>query len=147
MGNSVDSAFCKVIEGVGSTYGVTANLAPPFESGDQLFCQQIADGAIYPLGVTGCNLTVGIELPVQRPFTEVMVQPNPTYGIVTVSGKLPAKDTYQVADMSGRLLMQGSLDAGRIDLGPLAPSLYLVRILFDRGQQAGTARVLKLDQP
>ncbi len=76
-----------------------------------------------------------------------MVQPNPTYGIVTVSGKLPAKDTYQVADMSGRLLMQGSLDAGRIDLGPLAPSLYLVRILFDRGQQAGTARVLKLDQP
>lgn len=146
-GNFVDSAFCKVIEGVGGTYGVAAVLAPPFENGDQLLCQQVGGSAIYPLGAAGCDLTVGMEPPDHRPVTAVTVQPNPTYGSVTVAGEFPAKATYHVTDTSGRLLKQGFLDAGQIDLGALAPSPYLVRILDHRGQQVAMARVLKLGQP
>ena len=147
VGGSIDSAFCKVIEGIGSTLGILSTLAPSFENGDWLECHTVGGNAIYPLGSTGCDLTVGVAPQAQWPVTGITVQPNPTDRFVTVTGEFQGKAAYQVMDPSGRILKQGYLDAGRIDLEPLAPSLYVVHILSAEGRQVATARILKVDQP
>lgn len=146
VGGSIDSAFCKVIEGIGSTYGILSTLAPPFENGDWLECHAVAGNGIYPLGSTGCNLAVGIAPQAQWPVIDMTIQPNPTDRLVTVTGEFQGKAAYRVMDPSGRLLKQGYLDDGRIDLEPLAPSLYVVQILSAEGRQIATARILKVDQ-
>ncbi|MCB9194364.1 MAG: T9SS type A sorting domain-containing protein, partial [Flavobacteriales bacterium] len=136
----VDSAFCTVIEAVGSTYGVIApfGLVMPFEWNDMLNCQVVDSATIYPYGGGPCDLTV--EVPEQERTTAVVAYPNPTTGIVRLSGGIGNRH-FEIWNARGVLVRSGSLDGDRIDLGDLPPSVYTIRSI---GPGDGAAQVFRV---
>lgn len=145
VGGNMDSAFCTVIEGVGSTFGVLAGLAPPFENSEALYCQQVSGNTVFPLGDEGCDLNVGSgAIATPRPHF-MLAYPNPTKGPVTITGELPFDATYVVMDPFGRMVGRGRLVEHYIDLSGSAPAPYLIRIQDGNGRSLSTLRVLKVD--
>lgn len=91
-------------------------------------------GSIDP-GVTiimgSCNLAVG-----GMQLTETALYPNPTEGIVT-GGENGA--TYVVLDVSGRLMLTGTVENNTIDFSSLDEGIYTIQIGNARAQ-----RIIKL---
>ena len=139
-----DSAFCKVIEGVGSTYGLNPvnGLIPPFEWNDALDCHSVSGSAIYPLAATGCDLTTG-DRPGAVSFEELRVFPNPGTSQVRIEG-LPSSEPVDVAlhDGSGRCVRSWSIAHGSpgFDVQGIPHGIYTVRVV----QRNGTIAFIKL---
>ena len=53
-----DSAFVCIIDGIGSSLGIMANLVPPFENGDELLCFSKDNVVYYPDSTYNCDKTV-----------------------------------------------------------------------------------------
>lgn len=145
QGGYMDSAFCKVIEGVGSTFGLTTELVPPFEGGGELLCHQAGGVPLYPLGQEQCVTNMGVG-PSGPPGALVLRgYPDPTAGPLTITGDIPYDATYVLMDAYGCMLGTGRLVDRRIDLAFLPPSPYLVRINAGDGRPITTLRVVKVD--
>ena len=145
LNNGYDSAFCTVIEGVGSTFGLLAELTPTFENEEMLNCHAAHAEVIYPLGGEVCDLTVSttqVLLESNRPW---LAYPNPTSGPVTITGELPLAASYMVMDAFGRIVGHGRLVDQHIDLSGSAPAPYLIRIQEGNGRSLATLRVVKVD--
>lgn len=64
--------------------------------------------------------------------------PNPTTGLVTVSGMGSMKSSlYRIYGVSGNLVISGALDGkNTIDVSSLRPGMYIMNILTDDGSQS-----------
>ncbi len=142
-GNPSDSAFCKVIEGIGSTYGLFAELITPFENAEQLDCHQVSGQTTYPLGAFPCIINVGSDEPPVTLGTELFAQPNPTSGHIRLTGELPKQGSYAVFSIAGDLVAQGSITSADLDLTDLAPGIYSVIINGHNGRRVGRVLVLR----
>jgi hypothetical protein len=143
LGVVTDSAFCTIIEGVGSTYGLQAvhGLLPPFEAGDALTCHSRNNVPVYPFGSAECDISMGGAFAHARPV-RVSVFPNPATDRLTVSGLSTSNAQYQLVDIMGSVVQQGALTQGSIDIGAIAPALYFLHVM-DGSAEHVVVRVLK----
>ncbi len=144
QGNQQDSAYCTVIEGVGSTLGLRTvyGLAPPFEWSDNLNCHSVNDFTTYPFGDSVCDLTMVVGT--QRGGTQALACfPNPASRSVTLTGNVPQGAQYDVFDGCGMLVLSGTLRNNSIDIGMLAPGAYAIRTRTSDGTLLGTTRMMK----
>lgn len=70
------------------------------------------------------SVTVGVE---EVTLSNITTYPNPTTGILQIEGA-PARATYLIMDMTGRLIAQGSLLNNRLDVSHLVNGMYQLRI-------------------
>ncbi len=143
-GSLVDSAYCSIVEGVGSTYGLntTHGLMPPFEQGDHLNCHSAGGLPVYPLGAAVCDLTTGL-IPGRHDAAVLRIQPNPVADVFTVTGPPLEGARYQLMTMLGSAVQEGALRANTIDIRALPPATYLLRIVDGHGA-CFLVRVIKL---
>lgn len=131
-----DSAFCTVIEGVGSTLGLMPvyGLGPPFEWGDYLNCHVVRDSVVYTVDGGECFLMTGFEPEVHR--SVVTVFPNPASAQLFVSDISGGASRYEVSDMQGRTVRTGVIADGAIDVEVLQRGLYLLILESGPGRTA-----------
>ncbi|NTV83407.1 MAG: T9SS type A sorting domain-containing protein, partial [Bacteroidales bacterium] len=72
--------------------------------------------------------------------TRFLIYPNPAQDILFVQGEIGAKDAhYQIIDMQGRTVMEGDLTGGNVNhaitLGSIPPSVYLLRVTDQEGEE------------
>jgi hypothetical protein len=125
QGNLTDSAFCTIIEGVGSTYGLLYALAPPFESGSMLYCHNRAGDTVYPLGELACALNVGTAEapPTMEP---IRAWPNPVHDVLHFDRPVAG----HVLDPQGRVVLEVPMGS-TLDVRALPPGLYGLRTAQD----------------
>ena len=143
-GNMQDSAFCTIIEGVGSTYGLhpVYGLEPPFEWMDALSCHSASGDSIYPLGGTACYLSM--SLPTHTPRSvELVAYPNPASESVGIKGTLPTGARYVVVDPLGVEVRSGTMRSAGIELNGLVAGVYTVYIKGVAGDRLGAVRFVK----
>ncbi len=135
-------AYCTIVEGVGSTYGLntTQGLLPPFEQGDQLTCHSRESLPVYPLGAAECDLSVGLAAGAPAP-ARMRIFPNPATDRVQVFGANAADSRYALMDLMGNAVQHGLL-TGSIDIRPLVPGVYVLRITDTHGERCAM-RVVK----
>lgn len=132
-GQMLDSAYCTIIEGVGSTFGLNTvyGLIPPFEHGDMLNCHSREEVPIYPLGTAECDLSMG-DVSVRPEPAPVRVYPNPASEKVVVAGADTTGWRYALMDLMGNCVQHGPL-VGSIDIRPLAPAVYALQTIDAHG--------------
>ncbi len=139
-----DSAFCSIIEGVGSTFGLSPliGLVPPFEWYDQLDCHQAIGTVVLPLGAMACDLTQHAGATLDRPH-RISVFPNPVRDAFTVHGTVAPGTRYALMDVRSVIVQQGELPTSSVDLSGLAPGVYVLLLTDADGRVSGKARVVK----
>ncbi|MEO8588860.1 MAG: T9SS type A sorting domain-containing protein [Flavobacteriales bacterium] len=139
-----DSAYCTVIEGVGTTFGLNAvyGLQPPFEWYDALSCHSAGGFTVLPFGDMVCDLAMGTH-PVPTAPRALSCFPNPANNSVTITGPLEEGARYEVCDARGALLQTGTLHNTTINVGTLAPAPYVIRLVGADGTALGALRVMK----
>jgi hypothetical protein len=97
-------------------------------------------------GNNGCTSTASITVIVnactsvtEEQLAAFTLMPNPASNDVTIESAGDAK--WRIADVSGRLLLEGNLQKGRqsVDVSALSPGVYLVHL-----QTSGTERTVRL---
>jgi len=83
----------------------------------------LEDGLIARLCV---NCTGATGILTDEPVTEMLLYPNPTEGIIYLSGVSRAID-LKVFDVNGKEV-EHARDENSIDLSPLVPGLYFVQL-------------------
>lgn len=124
MGQVYDSAFCHVIEGVGSTLGVLNPMMSPFPYGSILGCHSAAETTVYPIGATACELSVAVPENGSRPVLHVW--PNPANALVHFNERISG----WILDVTGRGMLHLQ-DASSVDLQGFARGTYA--IITDEG--------------
>jgi hypothetical protein len=96
----------------------------------------IEDVIINPAINTSHTIVEGISTSVNAdPAAAIALVPNPATDHITVSGVAP-NSAVNVLDAAGRLVLNGSLLAGRLDISGLKPGLYQV-LLTERSTAEG----------
>lgn len=134
------SAFCHVIEGVGSTYGLLTWLIPPFENAEQLDCFGVLGTTIYSAFGSSCAV---VDMVQEVSAKEITAFPNPTTGVVRFAGSPGRSGTVFVRDPQGRVVWHSQLADGVLDMSTLSPGLYQLLVSSLDGLMR-TARVVKL---
>lgn len=116
-----DSAFCHVIEGVGSTYGLLAWLIPPFENAEQLDCFGVSGTTIYTASGATCAV---VDMVKEGHVTDMTVFPNPTAGGVRFTGIPGRSSLVLVRDGQGRIVSRTRSVDGMLDISLLSPGIY-----------------------
>jgi len=137
-----DSAFVSIIEGVGSTYGLSADLITPFETSDALVCFSIADTVLYPDSTSACDKTIGISETRAMPSFEIY--PNPAQNMIQLNliyseNEIPVSIFNAHGQKISEQIIQGN--SAKIDLSILPYGLYFLRI--ESGRNAGVKGFLK----
>lgn len=137
----VDSAFCTVIEAVGSTFGTVLpyGITMPFEWSDVLNCQVVDSVTVFPFGGGPCDLAVGT--PERDAIAAIGAFPNPTNGVVHLSGVPATPLRCEIWNTQGRLVRTERTTCDRIDMSDLPPSVYTMRLV---GQGDGVLQVLRV---
>ncbi|MBP6389888.1 MAG: T9SS type A sorting domain-containing protein [Flavobacteriales bacterium] len=140
-----DSAFCTIIEGVGSTYGPLpfAGLSTPFEFSDTLTCFNDGTNTIFPLGAGACDLAMGTDHLADRTLAPISAYPSPSSGEIHLRGTLPEAGTYAILDLTGKTVERGTFPGSAIDISALRNSIYFLRIMDRTGQVVGHIRFVK----
>ncbi len=94
-----DSGFVCIIEGIGSTFGILANLVPPFENNDNLSCFSINNNVLYPNSTYNCDKTVNVKEYLNN--HDISVYPNPSSNKITIN--------YSQLINNGELLIYNTL--------------------------------------
>lgn len=122
-----------IIEGIGSTYGLTTCPFIPFEMGIYLYCFTVDGNVLYPSAspdMTACgDLTNSVHVVSPRLNASIQLSPNPSTELLNVQcsvSQLPLE--IYVIDMSGRLLEQKLLAEVRssIDISRFAKGFYFL---------------------
>ncbi|MBK8341468.1 MAG: T9SS type A sorting domain-containing protein [Flavobacteriales bacterium] len=144
---ALGSDSVRVLEGIGSTFGLLGAMIGPFESGSTLGCFTHNDSVVWsnPFvpGDPICSLAMAIPAHAS-PTTEIAVVPNPFHEAFDV--QLPrgtGTARYRLFTMLGVLVAQGSIN------GPVAvPSgtragCYVLEVTDAAGSFLGRERVIK----
>ena len=130
--NPPDSNYVQLIEGIGSTFGITSYLAPPFEGGYILNCFTQNDVTQYtnPMASSNCNLTMGVKT-INRQLT-FQIYPNPAANSfqVSISGNSTIKE-ITVYDMLGNIVLNPTKT--NIDVSSLANGVYFINLQTSEG--------------
>ena len=120
-----------IIEGVGATSGLLETLFV-FEYSADLICFS-HNSDIYPSGDTSCALItessgVGIEK-ISRSNKHTLVYPNPTNGNFTIETNTAEKQSMQIYDVNGKLVLSQNIsDKATIDASNLSEGVYNISI-------------------
>lgn len=142
---TLDSNSCwtplQYIEGVGSTYGLLAWSACPFERQDELLCFIQSGSTVYPSGNMTCELATGVSGVL--PVTPISVFPNPSLGKVGIRSEVTAY-TLAVFDPTGQRILDEQVRTvfHEVDLTGLPKGLYLLRFSLD-GDALHTERLIR----
>jgi hypothetical protein len=137
-----DSAFCTVIEGIGSTYGPLplTGIAPVFEFSNALSCFSTGTQVTYPLGGVDCGIAMG--LPSLDHFAANTLSPNPTAASLRLNG-VPSNARYTILDAFGRVVRTGALNGSQVDVNELSPAVYALRITDTSGATSSAVNFVK----
>lgn len=141
-----DSAFVSIIEGIGSTFGLLAQLVPPFENFDELKCFYSDSTGIYPDSLLICDRTFGLEDQIRE--IKIKVYPNPADRALSILlGSNNDHMQVQLCDLSGRTLISRSLNntTTSLDLSHLKDGLYV--LVFIRENNMIETRKLVIRRP
>lgn len=139
-----------VVEGISNTPGAQ------FEVVDQLFGNIETDISQLSLALGDINADGNMELLVghqtggmtlyktdhrvngavstKNEISDIQIWPNPTTGILTIDGDL-GTFSFEIIDLSGRLLMFGKSERPVIDMRDLNPGFYVLKIEDNNGQE------------
>jgi hypothetical protein len=117
-----------LIEGIGSTFGLSAPLVSPFENSDRLLCFSDLSQTIYPNATTSCVLSLGIPDPLKQ--LSASVYPNPFNNYFELQLASGFKADIQILQMDGRLVKEFTMekDHMRVGMDDLNSGLYIIRI-------------------
>lgn len=127
-----DSGFVSIIEGIGSTFGITAPLVLPFENNDQLLCYSKDNLVLYPDSTYNCDKTVGIVEIIKEDqiFT---LYPNPTTQVINIkiNSKTPSKGHVRIFNMNGVEVHRSIIyeKETQIDVSFLNKGVYFVQFI------------------
>ncbi|HEX7413365.1 MAG TPA: hypothetical protein VF411_04905, partial [Bacteroidia bacterium] len=99
-----NSNYVSLIEGIGSTFGLTYPLYPPLENGYNLNCFSQNNVTLYPNSSGSCSLALGIKEQKESAFT-FSIYPNPSSGNISITGNINI-DELKVSDMLGQLVYE-----------------------------------------
>ncbi|MBN2747245.1 MAG: T9SS type A sorting domain-containing protein [Bacteroidales bacterium] len=125
-----DSGFVSIIEGIGSTFGITAELTMPFENKDLLLCYSKDDVALYPDSTYNCDKTIDIVEFVKED-QELIIYPNPTTKNLTIkiNGEIPVKGFVRIFNANGMEVYRSAINEKEvlIDVSFLNKGVYFVQ--------------------
>ena len=116
-----------IIEGIGSTFGLTVPLVGHFENGDAILCFSQNNVTIYPNASASCDLTVGIAT--EKKEQALNIYPNPTNNFIHIQNKFVSPLLVTVFSSYGAVIQQRTLAkeaAEVIDLSSLSKGIYMV---------------------
>jgi hypothetical protein len=122
QGQVTDSAFVSIIEGIGSTFGHLAPLAPPFENGDILHCFSRNDSVFYPDSTSFCDQTVNIESSETLP--QLNIYPNPCTDFLNIQSDHSGK--IRISDINGCIMKEMHWVGQKIDVSNLSTGMYFM---------------------
>ena len=136
-----------IIEGIGSTQGLTNCPYSPFEMATILQCVTVADELVYSLvcgsALNPCEgLSNIISMPYVQRTSNVQVTPNPTTGLLRLDGPVgQAPFEVTVMDMAGQVVDKKMIPAlpAIINVSSLSKGAYSLRII----QRDGNASHVK----
>jgi len=133
-----DSAFVSIIEGIGSSFGILANLVPPFENGDELLCFSKDNLVYYPDSTYNCDKTVDINE--QAVIQEFSIYPNPVQRTLTVETEYAHKNScfVKIFSTEGREITRQEINSSTtsIDVSQLAKGFYIVQLVNGNSVQS-----------
>lgn len=133
-----DSAFVCIIDGIGSSFGIMANLTPPFENGDELLCFSKDNIVYYPDSTYNCDKTVEInETAENQSFS---VYPNPVLSILTVETDYAYKNScfVKIFSAAGTEIIKREINSSitNIDVSQLVKGFYIVQLVNGKSVQS-----------
>jgi len=137
-----DSAFVSIIEGEGSTYGLSADLVTPFETTDALICFSIADTVLYPDGAAACDRTIDISE--MNTVSSFEIYPNPAHNMIQLNliyseTEIPVSLFNSQGQKISEQIVNGN--SAFINVSSLPHGLYFIHI--GSGRNAGVKGFLK----
>ncbi len=133
-GTISDSGFVSIIEGIGSTFGIVANLMPPFENSDHLVCFSKNNVVLYPDSAYNCDKTVNISNLITSPVFSVY--PNPASNTLTIVTANASKGTgmLRISSATGEEILRKEIKAinNTIDISMLKCGVYIVQYSNER---------------
>jgi hypothetical protein len=144
ISSSFSTNYVQLIEGIGSTFGLLAQIVPPFESGSLLSCV-IQDGVtVYPDSSYMCELVEGVPEFLKHILT-FNISPNPNPGFTTVNF-VQKQNTVNllIFDLFGvvRLRIFGIKNGEKINLSNLNSGLYIYQALQENSI-ISTGKIIK----
>jgi hypothetical protein len=142
--------YTALIEGVGSTLGAFATIAPPFESGENLWCVRINNQIVWSYDMQGgnCGLTSINEL--SKNGTKLSISPNPFSSSTTLhTDKVFENATLIVYNSLGQQVKQiKNINGQTITLqrDNLPSGLYFIRLITPSPEGEGRAEVVATDK-
>jgi hypothetical protein len=140
---SSPTPYVSLIEGMGSTFGLLAQLFPPFEGDNRLLCFKRENISVYsdPMYPYPCELPTSTE-EMTGPAVSSLIFPNPTRGTVTVRRKGTRELRLDVIDVLGKtvLSVDEEQEDYQLDPGQLPRGMYYLKITG----AGGTPEIRKL---
>ena len=125
--------WTQIIEGIGYTSGLLGGIEPYFEGWNELLCFSIENEMIYRSWRDTCYVQtdtctiVGLE---ENKNKDINIYPNPTTGIISISGVEDAK--IELYSITGKQLISiDKKDGKMIDLSSQNDGIYIMKILKD----------------
>ena len=130
----LDSAYAALIEGIGSTTGLTEYIYVPFESGSWLNCFWQNGTKVYGNLWTLCSFTTGLVE--DEGYKEgIVISPNPSTGIFTFN--FTEQFQFSVHDIFGREVYQSFghpiSQSTTLDLSSYPKGIYFVKLKINEG--------------
>lgn len=137
------SGFASIIEGVGSTLGILANLIPPFENSDYLQCFSMNNIVLYPDSNFNCDKTVNVaEL---SAITELSVFPKPAKDFLTITtgNVVKGKSFIRITSVTGVEMVKMEIEDSHtsVNISFLRKGVYFVQ--YTDGNTIETAKFIK----
>ncbi|HEY9114008.1 MAG TPA: T9SS type A sorting domain-containing protein, partial [Bacteroidales bacterium] len=115
----------------GSSFGILANLVPPFENGDELLCFSKDNLVYYPDSTYNCDKTVDIKE--QAVIQEFSIYPNPVQRTLTVETDYAYKNTcfVKIFSAAGAEILRQDINSSttNIEVSQLAKGFYIVQLV------------------
>jgi hypothetical protein len=133
-----DSAFACIIDGIGSSFGIMANLVPPFENSDELLCFSKNDLVLYPDNTYNCDKTVKVEENIER--QAFSIYPNPVNSKMTIVTDYIFKGTcvVKIYTTTGTEIIGQEISSTitNIDVSQLVDGFYIVQFVNGKSVQS-----------
>jgi len=128
-----DSAFVSIIDGIGSTFGILANLTPSFENTDYLSCFSINNIVLYPDSTYDCDKTVNIK---EYLFNQqISIYPNPTKDNLTIeTNNINTQQRLEIVNLIGQTVYTSNINSKKaiINTSAFANGLYILKLSSDK---------------
>ncbi len=129
-----DTAY--LIEGIGSSFGLSECLCPMIEGDFHLACYSLNDTTYYPHTGPSCNVAVGIKND-EKLNTKISVSPNPANTTITIHSTLSMGNyRLSIEDVLGNKIYQQTITANdtKIDASKWSAGVYFYVVNGIRGK-------------